>query len=123
MIRGQVYPAIASALLLAGCASDWDRSHDRWYRYQFEAGPYQQWADCIESRSYHYQSSEVVRANDSQLFTYVLADCREHMTGPAWDHIQPEATERLIGDAHQAFFAVGARIRGDIAESISMLRN
>lgn len=129
MIGPRTSSLAVSAMLLAGCASDWTRSYHRWNGYTASAGPYTEWARCIQSRSYHYldvegrPSADVVPGNDAQIFTNVLADCRQHMTGDAWNHVLHDEMQRLLADAHQAFFGVRADINARMMEAISSQGN
>ena len=111
--------ALISLVGLAGCAGDWSRSYERWQAYQGNPdNPYFKWAHCIGERSRHYlesqwapdESADVPRGSRSQLFTHVLADCRGHMSGPAWESLTDRQVRRLIDDSWQAFKSVDAQI-------------
>lgn len=97
--------ALVAPALLAGCVSDAERSYRRWDGYRSGPSPYTRWAFCIGERSGHYLAPESppVEGNRSQLFTRVLADCREHMAGPAWDNLSDEQRRQLIDDAYREF--------------------
>jgi hypothetical protein len=124
-MRGVVLLA-AIGLTLSGCATHWTRSYHRWAALE-AGGPYQPWARCIDERSRAYldpRGSEPapgwfkpLRAGahprDHQMFTWVLADCVGHMRGEGWDYILSDKYERLIGDAYQHFFTVGAGYEAD----------
>jgi hypothetical protein len=119
MIRTPASLALIPLLATAACASDWRRSYDRWQRYQLNsASPYFKWSHCIGERSRHYldagwaptEATDVPRGSRSQLFTHVLADCRSHMSGPAWENLTSRQVRRLIDDSWQAFKNVDAQI-------------
>jgi hypothetical protein len=98
--------ALLVPALLAGCASDAQRSYRRWDGYRTGPGPYTRWALCIGERSNHYLDPEPapVDDNQSQLFARVLADCREHMAGSAWDDLSNKQRRQLIDDAYREFY-------------------
>jgi len=103
-----------SVFVSAACTSAFSRSDERWRGYRELGSPYQPWADCIRTRSAHYFSGGAdVRDSDARIFSQILAECREHMSGPAWDYLSPREARRLIGDAYHAFFAVGAEIHAE----------
>lgn len=111
----------AFVLLAAGCASHWSRSYSRWEKLQGGTGERATWAQCIDQRSSAYLNREKPDAKPKWfkgdghyyevIFTWVLADCSDKMTGSAWRHTQPDEYERLIGDAYQHFFGVAAEIQ------------
>ena len=109
--------ALLPLAVLTGCVSDFQRSSERWREISSAGGPYSRWASCIEDRSYRYldlnnrgPDEPPVEGTPSQLFTQVLADCRTHMAGPAWEHLSDDQARRLIADAHWAFERVDADI-------------
>lgn len=109
--------AILPLAALAGCVGDFQRSYERWNQISSAGGPFSRWASCIENRSYRYldlnnqtPDEPAVEGTPSQLFTQVLADCRPHMAGPAWQHLTDEQVRELIADAHRAFERADAEI-------------
>jgi hypothetical protein len=118
MRDARICSTIVSLALLAGCASGWDRSYGRWTQYSAIGSPHARWAGCIRDRSYRYldrlhqSDAEVVAGNDAQLFSHVLADCREFMSGEAWAHLSDREVQRLNADAYQAF----GMIRADVVD-------
>ena len=127
MNMAQIGTASLSLALLAGCASDWQRSYRRWYDYKASSGPYTRWALCIDQRSAHHIAPAGVGpipdsgdGNRGLLFTRVLEDCRQFMSGPAWDNLPADHLERLISDAYQAFVVEDAEALARMEASISM---
>ena len=112
---------LAMAAGLSACAGHWERSYHRWDAMR--DGPHAKWAECVDERSNAYltgaasptwyQGPANRAAPDQVMFTWVLADCAPYMRGEGWDNLQPEQYERLIGDAYQHFFGVGARIMAE----------
>lgn len=104
--------------LATGCATNWDRGYERWRGYVEGSGPYSKWARCIRDRSVLYLDPDSVdtppvdlrTANESQIFTYVLADCRTFMAGQEWQNLSSKKLQELIADALQAFNSVDAGI-------------
>ena len=121
MSRASVALGLLPLLAATACASEWSRSYNRWQGHQGNTDdPYFKWAHCIDERSHHYLDVEAVPADAnvpegtrSQLFTYVLADCRELMSGSAWQTLSDRQVRRLIDDAWQAFKGVDATIKAD----------
>jgi hypothetical protein len=116
--------ALIPLSVLAGCAGEWERSHDRWNAYRDPPGPYSRWALCIQDRSRYYLDPEApppeaAQATSSRLFTHVLADCREHMSGSAWESLDDREVRRLISDAWQEFNAVGNEMRASYDSGIT----
>jgi hypothetical protein len=116
--RSSIAAAALPLAVLTGCAGDFERSYDRWRGHSDFGGPFARWAGCIESRSGHYldrenapRHSDFAGENESQLFARVLGDCREHMSGPAWQRLSDREARRLVSDAHRAFGRVRAQIR------------
>ena len=121
MNRAKLGMVLTSTALLAGCATEWDSSYDRWYGYMAEPGPYRPWAHCIRQRSFHHIDPEgqgAIASNHGQLFTNVLADCREHMSGSAWEHISEDQVAELIADAYREFDRVYVNIQAHYAAGI-----
>jgi hypothetical protein len=118
-----IFSTFLAASLLAGCAGHWRLSYDRWQKLQNSTGPRADWANCIDKRAWEYLSRENPTArpswykgsstSDQVVFTWVLADCADKMSGTAWDHLQAKEYERFIGDAYQHFFTVGAEIQAN----------
>jgi hypothetical protein len=113
--------AVVASTLLAGCVSDFSRSHVRWRGYAEGSGPYSQWARCIRDRSYHHHDPDGTGlvATGAGTFTQVLADCRELMTGPAWTNLPDQRTRQLLNDAYQAFLSAGADLMARQEASIT----
>ncbi len=105
---------LAALLFLAGltgCAGAWERSYSRWSDYKSANGPYAKWASCIEDRSHHYLDARTIEAGtDGQIFTDVLSDCRPLMADSDWRYLTVGRAQKLIGDAYQAFYGIGAEI-------------
>lgn len=121
MNGGRLCSVLLASALLAGCVGDWQRSYERWRGYEESSGPYSRWARCVRDRSYRYldldalpaaprPAGEPIAGNDSQRFTHVLADCRELMSGPAWEALSDEDMRKLLADAYRAFARAGADI-------------
>lgn len=117
-IRCSVAAAALPLAVLAGCVGDFERSYERWRGHSDSGGPFSRWTGCIETRSGHYldqenapRHSDFAGDNESQLFARVLDDCREHMSGPAWQRLSNREARRLVSDAHRAFGRVRAQIR------------
>ena len=133
MRRGAVSAIAVSTAMLAGCASDWQRSYDRWYRYKAEAGPFARWASCIEHRAgFHLDPrtpdgldirQDMLPGNRSQLFTRVLGDCSELMVGPAWEALSEVDRIELLADAYRAFVNVDADIQAQMTAAIIQTAN
>jgi hypothetical protein len=113
---GGIAAAVVSLALLSGCASGWERSQRRWAGLSALDSPYARWTGCISDRSYRYLEDDAETgvtpppASEPQLFTRVLADCRELMTGQAWAHLRDRETRRLIADAYHGFGLARAEI-------------
>lgn len=120
-----LFPLLAVAAGLSGCAGRWTRSYHRWEAMQ-SSGPHAAWARCIDERANAYLTNEPAPAwykgradaPDQAIFTWVLADCAGLMRGAGWDHLPAARYERLIADAYEHFFGVAARIRGEEMEGI-----
>jgi hypothetical protein len=121
----RLHLAVGMVLVLSttACAGHWERSFSRWESLQSAGSERSEWARCIDQRSWAYLNRDNPdpsptwykgkAGGDEVTFTWVLADCAEFMAGSAWQHTDHREYERLIGDAYQHFFNVGARIQAD----------
>ncbi|WP_088310441.1 hypothetical protein [Novosphingobium sp. B 225] len=123
--------ALAIAVLLSGCASDWQRSVARWDQLAADTpnGKFWQWTTCIDRNSRRHEEplSAEARAkaeaewdkiknnpekwdNDASGFAGVLADCRDLMKGPAWRGLSGKQVQQMLGDAWQHYLNVQAEL-------------
>lgn len=120
MSAARTVASISALALLTACASNIHLGIERWRSYLEERGPYSTWAQCIRDRSYHYHDPEGtgVVVTNAGTFTQVLADCREHMVGPGWDHLTEREMRQLLADAYQAFRQAGADLMARYEASV-----
>lgn len=117
----------AMLVTLSGCASDWQKSFDRWNRLSSDIpnGEFLEWTTCIDRNSRRDErpmtaeeqaASEANWAkikndpekwgSDASAFAAVLNSCREHMTGPAWRALSNKQVRHLLDDAWQHYLNV-----------------
>ncbi len=99
----------------SGCTSLLKDPEQNWYRLSND-GPVSAWAVCINEQSHKWLDApeanpDWIRLNvsendavpDVRLFTVVMADCGELMTGSGWDSMADSKKIKIISDAFLQF--------------------